>query len=360
MKNILLILLLSWSLGLFSQEKKYWEEGLLNWSDFQKPTISHDPVSSFEYRLNYKAQYTKIDDTRLNRYMADAYMIKTSSSIEEENRTWQYLKYYQLVFNLLEIERRALQEDLYLTRARYASQVVQEHRIRLKNTLEDLAQDTDKGNHVAALYLWENKIAALLEHYAPVQTLPALRKSHFAYGLVLGLGSSIYTGSVNDYFSPGILINFGFNISYKDFTFFAILMAGNNKVVQDYKKWEDWHIGGVAMADLSIGYPIFDGPKHKLTPFIGYGFSEFSRTDVKNEENNLRMIDPNWLIGLAFDYKLIKTIDTYRIKQYKETLLRFRLSMIKTDFSPDLQGYTLNFTIGFGNLGTLVKIPRKK
>ena len=89
MKNIAFILLYIFPFSLLAQENKYWEEGLLDWSDFQKPPSPSDQSSNFEYRLNYKAQHTKFDDTKLFRYVADAYMIKASSSIIAEHRSWE-------------------------------------------------------------------------------------------------------------------------------------------------------------------------------------------------------------------------------------------------------------------------------
>lgn len=360
MRYFQFLILLFLPLTLVSQEVKHWEDGLLEWSDFQEKEISIYKPAHLSYRLEYKAENSKENGTLLIRYKAIAYMKKESSYINEDQKNWQQLKYYQIIFNLIEVERRALQEHIYLTRTRYVYQTVQDHRDKLAKTLKEIEEETEQGSNLSALYLWDKKTNQLLKQYPNSNPLTEFRRRNFGYGFTVGLGFSFYTGSIRDYFQPRELYNFGLNLSYKDITLFTIAALGKNKVIQNYQEWEDWQYGDFAFIDLSIGYPFINGQKNKLTPFIGVGFSEISRIDQQEEENTLQMTNLNWLLGLQYDYKLKKTMDVLGPNEYREMLLRMRFQLVKTDFAPDLQGYTIHFTIGFGNFGSWVKLLDKK
>jgi len=112
-----------------------------------------------------------------------------------------------------------------------------------------------------------------------------------------------------------------------------------------------------AVGDISYGYAFLDNSKLKLAPFAGFGLTEFSGQNRDNKENGLRMVDYNIIFGVNVDYKLRTKIKPFSYMPEKvETSIRARLYVTKANFSTDMNGYTVNLTIGLCGFGNMIRL----
>ena len=117
MKRVLSILTLFLAIGLpvlaQSQNCKKWSEGMLSWDDFNGSAVMKTTPSHFAANLNTVSEEDiKGGKKMLYRITAEALMSRDESYADSTMRTAQKLRYYQLMFDQLELYRRRLQNDL--------------------------------------------------------------------------------------------------------------------------------------------------------------------------------------------------------------------------------------------------------
>jgi hypothetical protein len=99
-------------MGVMAQEnQKNWRDGKLSWLDFSEKETNQG-VSELKYFLGYKADKLKFGDTTVFRIKAEAYMDKKLSWINPAFKEEQYLRFNQVIFDIIEIHRRRLQVEL--------------------------------------------------------------------------------------------------------------------------------------------------------------------------------------------------------------------------------------------------------
>lgn len=149
----------------------------------------------------------------------------------------------------------------------------------------------------------------------------------------------------------------------KSILFLNATLAGN-KVKKDYfsdKNWSEGQRTHVAIIDISYGYAFINSQKVKISPFAGLGITEFSEKSNGNPDEAERMVDSNFIFGINTDYKLktrLKLVpdEMFGIKEKVETSIRARLYVTKADYSEDLRGYTMNFSVGLCGFGNFIRL----
>ena len=107
------ILLLTLSLSCAAQElQRTWSLGPLTWDDFTATPTNADENSLLQYNIGFSPVQENIDGIKSFFYRAEAWMLPSSSWVTADHRTPQLLRYNQVIFDMLEVERRTLQRSL--------------------------------------------------------------------------------------------------------------------------------------------------------------------------------------------------------------------------------------------------------
>jgi len=370
MKRILIVILIELvsTGGLIAQElKKEWADGNLTWEDFkEKESSNGQQISELKYYLGYNSGKQKYGDTVISRNIALGYMDKNLSWVSPKYKSEQHLRYNQAVFNIVEVHRRMLQLEL----DRISSSFEFQGKFQIiyhscTNEIERLNKETDGGNNLNSLVFWEQKLSDELNSYKKTQILDFETKN-FGYGMHVGFGGGLFTGTISEYFSPTFNFIFGFDFAYKKSILYLNGTLAGGKVRQDYisdKNWYKKQNMNLAVIDVSYGYAFLDNRKLKLAPFVGLGITELSGQNKDNKENGLRLVDYNVIFGINADYKLRTRINLLpnsvfgaAVKEKVETSIRARFYVTRANLSSDLSGFSVNLTIGLCGFGNMIRV----
>ena len=360
----IIIIGLLFTTTLFSQDyKKDWIEGKLIWQDFNELETDQG-VSELKYFIGYNSTKQKKGDTIIHRIVAECYVDKNLSWIHPDYKTDQYLRYNQVIFDIVEYYRRSLQYEL--DRVNYLYETENKYNVifnSCNNEITKFQSEADGGQNINSIDFWEQKLLSELR-MDDERGIPEFSNRNFGYGLHAGFGSGFFTGTLGEYFSPTFNFIFGFDFAYKNSIFFLNATLAGNKLKKDYASDKNWYEGQnatVAIMDLSYGYAFINNERFKLTPFAGLGITEFSSENKDNQDDNLRIVDYNVIFGINADYKIRTKIglipnSSLGVKEKVETSIRTRLYITRANYHSDLQGYSINLTIGIGIFGNMIRL----
>jgi len=360
----IIIIGLLFSAQLTAQEyQKKWNDGKLTWQDFTERETSQG-ISELKYFFGYNDIQEKYGDTTVLRIKAKCYIDKNLSWINPAYKNEKYLRYNQIIFDILELHRRKLQFEL--DRVNAVSEIEKKFSYILSlcnDEISKFSQETNEGNEIGMLNLWENKISNELE-LIPDYNIPGYENMSFGYAAHVGFGAGLFAGALGEHFSPSFDFIFGFDFSYKkSILYFNGTLAGS-KVKKDYisdKSWYEGQKANLSIIDISYGYTFIDGRKIKLSPFAGIGITELTGMNKDDRQNGLRIVDYNLIGGINADYKL-KTLLNFtpysylKAKEKIETSIRARLYVTRANYYSNLQGYSINLTIGFCGFGNTIRL----
>lgn len=359
--SIIYIIIVS---GVYAQDsKKEWEDGKLKWDDFQEKTISIGN-SELKYVFGYSTDKLKVSDTTFIGIKAYSYMDKNLSWIKKEYKNDRYLKYNQVIFDLTELYRRKFQHEIYRVNSTYGVDIIFNQQFKkLNEEVDRFQQESNYGQDINIINKWELIISNELNNtYNPEK--PKFSKKNFGYALHAGFGAGFFTGSLGEHFGPTFNFIFGFDFAFKKSILYINATLASGKVNKNYlsdKSWYKSQNAKVAIIDLSYGYAIIDKSKIKLSPFVGLGITELSGENKNDKEDALRNVEYNFSFGLNADYKIRKRIKLIpnsfsATGESVETSIRARLYITRANFFDDLNGYSINLTIGLCGFGNLLRI----
>jgi hypothetical protein len=359
-----LILLIICSIDLNGQEnRKYWNDGKLTWSDFSEHK-SQAQVTELRYFFGYETAKDKFNDTIVAGIKAYCYMDRALSWVNPTKQSDLLLRYNQVIFDIVELYRRKLQQDLYVIPTIYfADNIFQEVYFSCETEMEKFRIESNNGTDKEVVANWEKRISKSL-HYLQIQKYPQIERRNLGYGMHLGFGSGSFTGGLGEYFSPTFNFIFGFDLAYKNWTtFLNATLAGGSKVRKEFFSdlvWGENQSTLFAIGELSLGYAVINNCKFKISPFTGYGFTEFSYSNPNDEEESVSLHHSSLIFGVNGDYKLRKRINLIGYGEYVETTIRTRLYITPINHQGLFSGYSINFTVGINGFGNLIKIKNAK
>ncbi len=364
MNKILILIVIGFFLtsGLTAQKfKKEWSEGKLTWQDFTEKPSGKD-VSELRYFLGYNTQKKKYGDTTVIRNVAQCYIDKSLSYIKPEYKTNQYLRYNQVIFDIVEIYRRKLQYEMDRI-SPYAIGDKFNHIYYLcNNEIDQFYKESEAGQNPDIITHWGQKVVTELKALND-DNIPEFENRNFGYALHAGLGTGSFAGTLGEYFSPSFNFIFGFDLAYKKSILYLNGTLASCKVKRDYVSDQNWNKGqnaNLAIIDVSYGYALLDNHKIKLSPFVGLGITELTAKSDVEDEDNLSLVDYNMIMGLNADYKLrtrlnLASTSSLGMKEKVETSLRARLYVTRVNYYDDLKGYSINLTIGLCGFGNMIR-----
>ena len=361
MKKTLIVLYICGIIPLLSAQNKpiVWSDGKLSWDDFTESTTTNQ-AGTFRYFLEYKTQKDHFNDTVVNHFVANCRFDKANSTVHPDYKTDQLLRYNQIIFDLTEIYRRDLQHKLdILTLPGESEEIFENITKALNNEIKRFKEDSQDGTNLNKIVLWEQICENRLERH-PIERLPAFSVSRFGYGLNAGIGTSILTGSLSNFFTPSFNMAYGFELSWDNSSVFLSATLGGNRQFTSYRRdtrvWPANKGVTYAIGDLAYGYTVFEKGKWKMTPMAGLCISEMSF-----ENQFLRLSDINFLVGLNTEYVIAKRIQLIpsiisEAREYSQTAIRTRLYLTNANFYPDLKGISVNLSVGLTLNGHFLEV----
>jgi hypothetical protein len=357
--------------NLFSQINRlnviYWNDKKLEWSDFQGYPISD---SDFQSELNYFIGYTTkiyyINDIKITSLISYCYVDKKLSWAKKEMVNNDNLLFNQIIFDIAELYSRKLQNQIneYLNDKSNIHVKIEHLLIETnsdcKNKISLMEKQTKNGQDPKNIQLWSSLIKSEIDQ-TPRIDLPDYKLRKFGIGFTGDIGFGLLNGPIKDYFTNNLNLAFGFDLAYQNYIFYLRGTLGFNSVKKEFQKdnkiWPKNLSTGLAIGDISFGYPIIDNNKNRITPFTGIGYIEFSSQNDDEKYKRYRIGKFTYIVGLNYDLKIKKTINL--LSNYNEKndwIIRSRLYFSYAKFNEQLKGSTINLTIGFGGFSRFLKI----
>lgn len=340
--------------NLVAQEyRKYWKDGELTWDDFQaKPT--KNSTINLAYVLMYKTDKKEFENIQYYGVFADAYMDKSLSFVHNNIRDYYQLKYNQVIFNLVEIYRRKLQQRIFKIDNNFEiSSLLQDVKSQLSRKVQDFQDEGNYGIQREVTDEWLSATYEDLEKSKPFE-IPDFRKSNWTYGMFGGIDFGMYNGDFDPLFNNTLAMVLGFEFSYKkifmglnmSFTNSKLngnLMDGSLNIPQGEK-------ATIGLLNTYFGYPIIDSKKIRVMPFAGYGVHFIGEVgDVGDREE---IATGTSVFGLNIDFKNKKSVGftptLFGLKEEGFTYFRARIFLNNSNFNSNLKGTSLNIGLSFG------------
>ena len=277
---------------------KLWSDGPLTWSDFHQLM---PPTSSEASRLEVELNATPQESGATARLEARAIMHRNASATSEAQNTPERLRYHQLQFDLLELMRRNLQQEInngidgatVEKRLKYYQDLYRQ-RVR------QIAQETKNGALEAAVSSWEENIESQLATLGTPQ-VPQVTTMQGCYGIYAGVGYDMPTGKLHDNFGGSIMFHVGLTGGYKRFrvkadvafgqpsyrndNIFNIAPDEEGRPLQGNNSSNATHI----MSSVQLGYTVLNHGRLSITPNVGgfynrYGWGIANYSWDKDEE----------------------------------------------------------------------------
>ena len=363
MKRLVAILLLSvLALSVSAQpDVRFWTQGPLTWDDFTIMPASSGQRSYLQYGIGFNPVRDTLDGVRCCYYRAESWMHPSSSWVTENHRDSNTLRYNQIIFDMLEVERRKLQLSINANPSEIAySEMLRAASTSFSSRIDGFSLLSQDGADTAVLSAFERQVAAELAQY-PADYHPRYTARPFGYGIYIGIGVTGSTGSMGKAFSPGMGLNLGFDFSYNRHLVILDATLGLCKTRQTFSladpdgtmtTFPEGKLGGLLTVNLGYGYTLVDNLRWQLTPLVALGIRMYSYSD-QNTNNNFAYARPEPVVGLQFrrHYWLQHAFPEYgnlagggRISELSRVSFQGRLLLSYSSF-PDLQGSPTGLSI---------------
>jgi len=344
--------------------KRNWSDGKLSWDDFVVKQ-SETEISGFKYLLEYSTNREKVNDTIFIRYKTYCYIDQPETWATSEARTDQHLRYHQVVFNIAEMYRRILQDELDKCKSNYETdRILQEITNSCKADIDRFKSDSKDGQIMKTIVLWEQIVENKLNKNPEIK-VPDFQIGDLGFGFYLGAGKYFLPGKINNHFNPSFNFAFGMGAVYKKSIFLMEGMSGNSYVTNDFTNNENlWSKGmkvSYSLTDLSYGYSVLDNQKFRIAPFVGLGIVEVYETLPDKTIKGMKLSSVNFLAGVSANYKFNKIVNLVRDpilmdRGFTENSILTKLYVTRTNFGEDMNGFTVNLSVSYNLLEKKIKI----
>jgi hypothetical protein len=326
---LFIVLFMGISHLVFGQTQRYklgdenlrtWEKGKLTWNDFK----GDPPPSGYMlyYGLDLHPQKYKCHDTTFVRPVVYAIIDPQKSYAAPSIQNAQYLQYNQLVFDLVELNRRKFQIELNNEFANPANKsgwyAVDNSQMLLDNTwrstnnqIETMSAETNRGKDSVLYSQWLNFAQLQLEQKpAPNQTLiPKFSAKTFGVGFSFSPMFMATSGNISAYIPSVVGGGMEAFFSYKKHRISDIIGFADPKLVKQLPN-TDWAEGTtlrLQSAALMYGYELIDTKKWRIVPQIGY--TGFNYTRQSDKEKTIQYDVSALGACIDAEYKILKHLD---------------------------------------------------
>lgn len=371
-----------------------WSERGLKWSDFQGESVLGGTTSYLKADLELTARQKTVKGNTSINLGTEAKMYRSQSFGGDTTlQTKQRLRYHQLQFDLLEVMRRRLQNDLNSgmngidadSRLKYYRNLYNEQILAVDD-------ETKNGTDDHKLQEWEYFTRKNLEEIG-LPAAPTVEPSDFSYGLFIGIGGLFPTSTIKDYFGGCFTFTAGLTGGYQRLKLKALIEYGQPKFNEPnvFGLTEFGHPERYTQSSVntyasflgisaSLGYSIVDTKRFAVTPHVGMYWGNYG-WNVANykwepKEDNPSVYEPiatdtekktlknfNWMAGIDFDIKIHSYVTNtpflFGRREQLTSMVRITPYIahgVYSKTSPDLQGYQIGFTVSYVGIARALKL----
>ncbi|MBO4599356.1 MAG: hypothetical protein J5641_01325 [Bacteroidales bacterium] len=347
-----------------------WKMGPLSWNDFVHKSAIGNKCSNLEYYMGIRQEVTERDGVKYTHPAVYAFMSPEFSWADTAYRTPALLAYNQCAFDMVEVERRLLENHIYMGFQSFAD-MIDPGRL-LDNTMqrvgEDivrLEQETREGRDTASLRRWQEDVSQRLDSIRP-HAYTTHRDAPLRWGFSFDLGASFVGGNLSKYLRKGFALGFTGDMGIRRHFLTTMMLIGGSRCLDTIyhvsKEINDLYRGDrLTHLDFYIayGYAVVDNSRTRLTPFVGYGWQNYSYTGddevqhgptdgclhvgIDYHHNFSNYVEFNEFLG-SFYYNAEHRIASFHTKLFA-TYNRFE----KVIGAPT--GFTINLQVGLALLG---------
>ncbi|MCQ2110202.1 MAG: hypothetical protein MJY79_01755 [Bacteroidaceae bacterium] len=351
----------------------YYDQGPLTLDKFQARREVEDMKVKSELYWNIEKNPYKF---RTGNTVFPAYNTKANMDMKRSwytrglNDEWM-LRYNQMLFDMVEYNRRLLQNDLDAGETD-ASTLLGYYTSELVSTEENILYETNMGTDTTVIVALEKKYRKLLEETPATHNpaVPEFRKGNWGWGFFFLFGFERYSGDATDIvdytFSP---LGIRWDISYKKLVCdieFSIsagrkpnLTLGYDRVIYDSQRNWNWTNDRKIQqesVDVKFGYNAFENERFMLVPNVGIGYSCFGQeTDEQNRGGTYISSYLNGSrvqAGVSARYKIRKWINSF---DYSDLELLFEGAFIRSNYEQLQPSNSFLFTMGIGGIDRMMK-----
>lgn len=368
----LFLLALCATIAQAQEQRRTWSAGPLTWSDFTlvHPTLSENPDEHSFLEFVFDITTVAHDHNGITSGEAEAvaYTVRSKSWVDSSHRTPAELRYNQVLFDMVELYRRELQQMINtaidLNEEQLLDSIMQ---IAIDGTDQYCAK-TRYGNDSLAVQEWGVRIASALRNTdsAAASDKAAIQSQHAYTDEPLRLGASLLLGfmgtggEMHDYFSHGFGMGMDFEIGYNRHFFllgFNIGGASCLKNAYNVRSAIDSLCQGDALTILNgyfgYGYSVVDRAKIRVTPFVGWGGLGYYYTEDGDSEYDAQSYGSAngcWHFGVNTQYHINNTIFAGYHERYSIDLKLFGTYNRFRAIQGTPEGFTFNIQLGISML----------
>lgn len=267
------------------EDLRTWDMGPLSWDDFTLTDSSRGEEHS------YLEFFFGIADTPEGPW-ATAYMDTRQSWVDKHWRTDNELLYNQIIFDLVELQRRRMQMALD-TLPKGASEPSADSVVACVVTeIGQLDRDTRHGTDSVALHRWADSLMTLLNEPSASVYRGTLVDDDFSTGGFLDGSFVGTTGALHRHFSHGggfeIGVEEGWRRHFLTVGVTLGLASCRDSAFSLSNPDNDLYTGdalSILGLSLQYGFSVFDNDRFRITPFVGYGILGYYYSPDDSDES---------------------------------------------------------------------------
>ncbi|MBR1834593.1 MAG: hypothetical protein IJ785_03710 [Bacteroidales bacterium] len=293
-------------------DNRTWDQGPLTWDDFTLMPAAGAEPSLLQYELGYAPVHDTIDNILSHYYLATARMLPGSSWVSANHRTPELLRYHQVVFDMLEVERRTLQHALNAADEPRAFQsMLYAASDRLNTRIASFRSRTQDGADTTDLAAFEQQVRHELA-LLPATYQPSYTPHPFGYSAYFSLGAAFPFGTMGQDFTPGFTIGYGFDFSWRRHFFNAeaymggldarkqLAFYGTHNVLPAPYNFVKGQAYNHTVINFGYGYLLLDDTRMQLAPIAALSLHELSTLRNYTDHFTYTRLEP--AVGLMFRY----------------------------------------------------------
>lgn len=329
----------------------------LQLSDFHAPKQSGLGGSEFYYQIGYDVRPTLPG----NPPAIDAYclMFRNLSRVSETANNERTLAYNQVLFDLVEIYARQMKAQLIALKAdrRFKPQAKQIEYLtnaKLGAEVNQFRSETGGGDDLVVLQRWQRQVIQRL--YDVPDLVTTFRPAKVGLGVLVGGSILAPTGGLTQILptQPGLL--YGVDLAIGRTTVLLQLSRHSTTLRAGFtdhdQEWTDGMRVQTTLVDVGFGRTLYDGPRNRLLPFIGYRLLDLSPRDRNDERyKGVSLTGHTPTAGLIWDVKFGSNSARPDRVVDRFGFVRTKLSVSPVLTPKSLSGGLINLQISVGGFG---------
>lgn len=370
---IFLLLTILCTYAMHGQEtRRTWNMGPLTWNDFT--VVNHarssntDEHSFLEFVYDIKTAARPNNGITSGEPEAVAYTVKKKSWVDSAYCSPAELRYNQVLFNLVELYRRQLQQwinsDTYFNEELLLDSIMQ---IAI-DSVDQYCFETTYGFDTLIVNEWDRRITAALQRTdsAAARSRTAVQSKYTYIDDPLRLGASLLMGfmgtggELHQYISHGFGMGMDFEVGIKRHFLLCGFNIGGAKCLKDAYNVHDpiddlYKDDALTILNGSIGYGFsaIDRAKLRVTPFVGWGGIGYFYTEEgadEDETNSFGSSNGCFHFGINTQYHFQNTIFGSTHDRYSVDLKLFGTYNRFRTIQQTPTGFTFNIQVGISVL----------